>query len=105
MEEELRRALRKIGDIYASASDLKSSTVWARAVGDARFIERIESGKGFTVKTYDAAMEWFSDNWPDGAEWPTDVSRSVTPNDFLPPAPASDYAPSSQDATEAEAAE
>lgn len=20
-------------------------------------------------------MKWFSDNWPDGAEWPADVAR------------------------------
>ncbi|MCI0599375.1 MAG: hypothetical protein L0Y60_07605 [Beijerinckiaceae bacterium] len=75
MESELKIALRKVGDAFAAATGLAQATIWARAAKDARFLERVESGKGFTVKTYDTAMEWFSGNWPDGASWPSDVPR------------------------------
>ncbi|CCJ07064.1 Uncharacterized protein BN69_1613 [Methylocystis sp. SC2] len=75
MEKELVANLRAVFDAFAAVSKLKASTTWARAVGDARFMDRLSSGSSFTIKTYDNAIKWFSDNWPDGAVWPADISR------------------------------
>ena len=75
MEEELKIILSTVGAAYAVHTKLAASTIWARAAKDARFLDRIESGQGFTVKTYDRAMQWFSDNWPEDAEWPAGVER------------------------------
>ena len=81
MEAELVDNLRSVFSSYADASKLSPSTVWMRAAKDARFMSRIESGSGFTVKTYDSVMRWFSENWPDGATWPKTVSRPVMHSD------------------------
>lgn len=80
MENELKANLRSLSDIFEAKSGFAVSTIWARAVGDARFLERIGSGKGFTAKTYDRALSWFSDHWPDGSEWPIDIPRPAPSN-------------------------
>lgn len=77
MEADLKDNLRRVGEQFCSASDLAPATIWSRAAKDARFMERIESGKGFTVKSYDSAMRWFSANWPSTAIWPASVPRPV----------------------------
>lgn len=75
MEQELIRNLRAVFEAYAAASKLASSTIWARAAKDARFLTRIEGGAAFTVKTYDSVLRWFSENWPEQAVWPESVLR------------------------------
>jgi hypothetical protein len=75
MESELKDNLRTVGGLFCSKTKLAPSTVWARAAKDARFLSRVESGKGFTVKTYDTAIRWFSDNWPADMDWPVGVER------------------------------
>lgn len=80
MEHELKANLRSVSDAFLAKSALAMSTVWARAVGDARFLERIDSGKGFTAKTYDRALAWFSANWPSEAGWPSNVARPAPTN-------------------------
>lgn len=75
MEKELVSNLNAVFEAFSAASKLKASTIWARAVGDARFMDRLSSGASFTIKTYDNAIKWFSDNWPQGAVWPANVNR------------------------------
>ena len=71
MEQELKENLKAIGEAFALATGLASGTIWNRAAKDARFLERIEAGKGFTIKTYDNAMAWFSANWPSESNRPS----------------------------------
>ncbi|PPD10265.1 MAG: hypothetical protein CTY36_00290 [Methylocystis sp.] len=75
MEKELVANLNVVFQSFSAVSKLKASTTWARAVGDARFMDRLSSGATFTIKTYDNAIKWFSDNWPEGAVWPAQVNR------------------------------
>lgn len=77
MEEELKSHLRSLAVAFLAKSKLAPSTMWARAAKDARFLDRVEGGKGFTVKTYDSAVRWFFENWPEGAKWPADVPRPI----------------------------
>ena len=52
------------------------STVGRLAVGDWKFFDRISAGEtSFTARKYDEVMQWFSDHWPDGADWPETVAR------------------------------
>lgn len=67
--------LAALGEEFARVSGRKLRGVWAMAAKDARFIERVESGHTFTLKTFDSVTRWFSDNWPDGAAWPECVKR------------------------------
>lgn len=75
MEAELKANLIAVGAQFVSLTGLAQSTVGMRAARDARFFDRLNDGKGFTVKTYDSVLAWFSDHWPEGAQWPSEVPR------------------------------
>jgi hypothetical protein len=75
MEEELKSNLKAVFSAFSDGSPLSAATVWSRAARDARFMERLEAGGGFTVKSYDRAIAWFSENWPEGAIWPEGIER------------------------------
>lgn len=75
MEQELIANLRACGEAYAKAQRIGLVTVGHRAAGDGRFFERLETGKTLTLRKYDEAMQWFSDHWPAGADWPAGVPR------------------------------
>ena len=81
MEGELKANLRALADAYLAVSPGKETGLWLRAANDARFMSRVEGGKSFTVKTYDRAVAWFADNWPDRAEWPEFVARPINSNE------------------------
>ena len=39
-------------------------------------LQRIAEGKAdVTTGTFEKAMQWFSDNWPDDTAWPDGVAR------------------------------
>ena len=45
------------------------------ALRDHTFFRRVEAGENFTVKTFDRAVQWFSDHWFESAEWPEGIER------------------------------
>jgi hypothetical protein len=76
MEDELRQNLFAIRDAFlARKGAIAESTLALRAAKDARFFDRVETGGGFTVRTYDHVLNWFSHNWPDDLAWPADIER------------------------------
>ena len=77
MENELRHHLVTCAAAFVTASGLSQATVGRQAANDWRFFDRLSSGAGFTAGKYDEVMRWFDANWPKGAEWPSDVPRSV----------------------------
>lgn len=77
MESELKEKLSMLAVEFARVSGRKPGGIWAEAAKDGRFMDRIESGQSFTVRTFDRAVQWFSDNWPDGGVWPDCVARPV----------------------------
>jgi hypothetical protein len=82
MEQELKEHLLALARGYAAArGDLALSTVGRLAADDWRFFERVQDDeKTFTARKYDEIIEWFSANWPDGAQWPSDVRRPQPAN-------------------------
>ena len=75
MEAELKEILATLADEFANATGRKPGGIWAEAAKDGRFMDRVESGQTFTVKVFDRAVQWFSDNWPDGVRWPKVIKR------------------------------
>lgn len=69
--------LMELATLYGRASNLKLSVVGVRVRNDQRFFtDKVVRG-AFTAATYDAAVRWFSNNWPDGVAWPDDVWRPM----------------------------
>jgi len=76
MENELRSNLMACASAFASARELNLTTLGRLAAGDWRFFDRVEKGSTtFTARKYDEVIRWFSERWPDGVEWPSDVTR------------------------------
>lgn len=62
-------------DAYALHANVSHWRVSFLVRGDGQFFKRLKEGKGCTVKTASAALQWFSDNWPADLEWPRDIPR------------------------------
>lgn len=77
MEAELRENLITLATAYAAAKGMEMATVAQRALGDWRFFQRLEESDraSFTVRKYDAAIDWFAANWPPEAKWPEHITR------------------------------
>ena len=66
--------LLKVARAYAEIERIGLSTVSSRVFNDGKRLEAIESGKDMRVRILERAMQWFSDNWPEGT-WPSGVPR------------------------------
>lgn len=63
-------------DAYRSTVNLSEATISNKVTGShARLFKRARSNMGCTVKTYNKALQWFSDNWPADLEWPRGIER------------------------------
>lgn len=60
---------------YADAEQVSTSTVSWRVFGDSKKIAAIQGGADIQTRRFERAIQWFSDNWPEGAVWPADVPR------------------------------
>jgi hypothetical protein len=76
METELRSHLIACASAYAAAREVSLATLGRLAAGDWRFFDRLDDdGKTFTARKYDEVIGWFSDRWPENADWPPEVPR------------------------------
>lgn len=73
METELKQHLITLSEGLASAGRIGVTTVWRQAINDPTFFDRLKSDKTITVRTYDRAVRWFSENWPQDVPWPESV--------------------------------
>jgi hypothetical protein len=80
MESELRSNLIAVATAFAHAEQCGLSTVSRRCRNDSGFFHRLfDETKSFTVRTFDDVLQWFSDNWPPGTEWPASIARPSAP--------------------------
>jgi hypothetical protein len=72
--------LLSLSDRFIEATSVKEVTLSHRVFGDSKKLAAIRNGADITLSRFNAALEWFSVNWPDDAEWPVSVPRPVTEN-------------------------
>lgn len=77
MEETIRTQLLLLATTFAGVSQSTLPTIGRLALNDNTFFHRLKSGDGFTVRTADKLLQWFSDNWPENTEWPEGIERPV----------------------------
>lgn len=72
-----------LADLYAAAHKLSRTTVSSRVFDDARKMDAMaDGGADITLRRFNQALSWFSDNWPDGVQWPRHIARpSFAPRD------------------------
>ena len=67
--------LLTLSRIYCEAVNRSEVRVADLAAGNPYFFRRLRSGGGCTITTYNRVLQWFSDHWPPGLEWPEDIPR------------------------------
>jgi hypothetical protein len=86
---DLKATLLTVATGYCSATGMSKARLATLIANDGKFFARIEGGGGFTIQTFERAMQWISDHWPEGAEWPPNFIRPrPTPNPASGPAEA-----------------
>jgi len=69
------RHLIDLATRYCAATGKTRIAVSKRVFNDGKVLDNLVDGKDITIGRFERAMRWFSDNWPDGAEWPDEVPR------------------------------
>lgn len=64
---------------YARLVGVEEKTVSHRVFADSKKLATMRAGGDITVGRFNAAMLWFSANWPEGSAWPEGVERSTVP--------------------------
>ena len=70
-----------VADALLKSSDLDEKRLSGRVFGDRAKLGALRVGADITTSRHEVAMQYFSDNWPDEADWPDDVERP-TPQKF-----------------------
>lgn len=61
---------------YCALRGISERTASGRIFKDSRTILRVKDGGSLTLKNFEKAVLWFSENWPDNSDWPDFIERS-----------------------------
>lgn len=64
-----------VSDAYAAARGLSESRISTLAFGEGTRLKHVREGGDMGARRVQRGLQWFSDNWPETAEWPAGVSR------------------------------
>lgn len=67
--------LLSIAEAYAGHLGLSMATISKRVFNDGKLIGSIRAGNTITLRRANAAMQWFTDNWPENLDWPAHIAR------------------------------
>lgn len=86
----LNDQLLRVSDTFAAARGISRARLSTLVLRQGQKLDLIAEGRSdLTTGSWQRAMQWFSDNWPEGAEWPEDVARPArTPVIEAAPEPA-----------------
>lgn len=68
-------SLMTLVDTFCAATGLAEATLSTRVMKDGKRLEAIRAGKDIGTRRLAEAIQWFSDNWPEDAEWPCSIVR------------------------------
>jgi hypothetical protein len=77
--------LLRVARAYGAAEGIAPSTVSWRVFGDTKKLGALETGSDIQIGRWERAMQWFSDNWPAGTEWPAGIARPMPQPDQATP--------------------
>lgn len=68
--------LLKVVDAFGGGK-MADATISTRVFNDGKRIAILRRGGDIGTRRLQIALQWFSDNWPEDAEWPPLVERPV----------------------------
>lgn len=70
--------LIQVADAYREATGLKETTVSTKVFDDGKKLTALREGSvDIGVRRFHTALLWFSEHWPDDAEWPSTIARPL----------------------------
>lgn len=76
-----RTRLTRLIEAAAEAMGWTVTTVSWRTSGSGATYDRLCRGHDITTRRAARIVQWLSDHWPDGAEWPADIPRPAPRRD------------------------
>lgn len=74
----LRDELISVSDSFGAAMKIGRQRVSTIVLQRGATLQKIADGTAdVTTGTFERAMQWFSDNWPEAADWPEGVARPL----------------------------
>lgn len=73
----LRSHIVTLADVYCLATGRSRARVSTLVLNRGARIDEIADGADLTTGSYERAVEWFSEHWPEGIDWPECVARPV----------------------------
>ena len=73
----LTEQLMQTVTVYCETARLSRSRVSTLIFGDGMRLEGVACGKDLNTRSFERAMRWLSENWPEGTDWPEGVARPV----------------------------
>ncbi|MCC2608365.1 hypothetical protein [Neorhizobium petrolearium] len=67
-----------LAETYCRAAGIAEATLSSRMFRDGKRIGQIREGSDIGVRRLDVAVQWLSDNWPEGFDWPAGVVRPAS---------------------------
>lgn len=67
--------LLMLADEFERVTRLSDTTLSSRMFKDSKKLAALRSGSDITTVRFNDAVMWFSENWPEGAEWPSGMAR------------------------------
>ena len=64
-----------VANAYSAATGVSISTISTKLFNGGGRLAAIAAGGDLNTRSFESAMRWFSDNWPDDLEWPAGVAR------------------------------
>lgn len=72
----LRTQLVIVSDIFGNARGIGRKRVSTIVLGQGSKLDAVATGSAdVTTKTWERAMQYYSDNWPKNAVWPVSIAR------------------------------
>lgn len=64
-----------VSDAFCASTGIAEATLSSRVFNDGKRLAAVRAGKDIGARRVERAMRWFSENWPEGADWPLLVPR------------------------------
>lgn len=60
---------------YCAAASIAEATLSTKLFNDGKRLSIIRDGGDLGTRHFERSVQWFSDNWPASAEWPSEIER------------------------------
>lgn len=61
--------------IYCNQHEIAEGTLSYRLFNNGSILRKLRNGNSITIRSYEKALQWLSDHWPENEKWPDFIVR------------------------------